>query len=69
MISNEFITEKRIKSMKEARSKRELLLEQANLQRELNEDDEARDYAAEEVSISSSIPQEKPTCLTVKLNL
>ncbi|XP_041971355.1 uncharacterized protein LOC121727543 [Aricia agestis] len=40
--------QKRSESMKDARTKRELLLQQAALEKELNEDDGARDYAAEE---------------------
>lgn len=36
--------------MLEARAKRDLMLGQIELERQLNEDDEARDYAAEEVS-------------------
>lgn len=48
-------SEKRRESMVEARAKRELMLGQAELTRELTEDDEARDYAAEEVSILTTI--------------
>lgn len=42
--------EKRLEAAQQARAKRELMLGQIELQRQLNEDDEARDYAAEEVT-------------------
>ncbi|XP_028171121.1 uncharacterized protein LOC114360583 [Ostrinia furnacalis] len=40
--------QKRRDAREEARAKRELMLGQVDLKKELNEDDEARDYAAEE---------------------
>lgn len=42
-------TEKRRTAREEARHKRELMLGQIELQKQFNEDDEARDFAAEEV--------------------
>ena len=42
--------EKRRDAREDARSKRELMLREIDLKKQLNENDEARDYAAEEVS-------------------
>ncbi|KAL4713717.1 hypothetical protein ACJJTC_004248 [Scirpophaga incertulas] len=42
------MSQRNVETRRGARSKRELMLGQIELRKELNEDDEARDYAAEE---------------------